>query len=47
MLGGWYCTECGWITRKLPVGLVTCERCGYLGLVGFDGKEPPEGQEGE
>ena len=39
--GGWYCTECGTVVTRLPAGLVTCQRCGALGLVGFDGDAPP------
>ena len=38
--GGWYCDQCGYITRSLPSGMVTCSRCGSLGLMGFTGAAP-------
>lgn len=34
--GGWYCRDCGWVTRTPPEGFVTCQRCGRIGLRGFD-----------
>lgn len=33
--GGWYCTECGWTTLRLPGGAIHCGACGKLGLRGF------------
>lgn len=38
--GGWYCRDCGWTTTQLPSGMVTCGRCGALGLNGFDNDRP-------
>ena len=40
MKGGWYCSDCGWTTQKLPSGMVTCARCGALGLRGFANARP-------
>lgn len=34
--GGFYCSTCGAIHLSLPGGLVTCRRCGGLGLRGYD-----------
>lgn len=41
MNGGWYCPACGAICAALPSGLVTCSRCGNLGLRGFDRHPQP------
>lgn len=38
--GGWYCSRCGATTKRLPVGAVTCARCGALGLRGYDNARP-------
>lgn len=35
MKGGWYCTECGELYSHPGSGLITCQRCGRLGLRGF------------
>lgn len=36
MIGGhWYCPGCGALHHRLPEGLVTCNRCGNLGLRGY------------
>lgn len=32
---GWYCTTCGALYSTPGVGLITCQRCGTLGLRGF------------
>jgi len=36
MSGGWYCTECGARYGTLGSGRITCQRCGKLGLRGYD-----------
>jgi hypothetical protein len=36
---GWYCPECGDI-QGIPGGVVTCRKCGNLGLRAFDGHWP-------
>lgn len=33
---GWYCTGCGALYRTPGYGLINCQRCGHLGLRGFD-----------
>lgn len=33
--GGWYCTECGATYATPGSGLISCQRCGAIGLRGF------------
>ena len=35
MSGGWYCPDCGARYSTLGHGLITCQRCGNLGLRGY------------
>lgn len=37
---GWYCTECGALYSNPGSGLITCQRCGHMGLRGFN--RPPK-----
>lgn len=34
MKHAYYCRKCGAMTARLPVGMVTCQACGGLGLRG-------------
>lgn len=36
---GFYCTECGATYQTPGAGIITCHRCGHLGLRGFE--RPP------
>jgi len=40
MTGGFYCKRCGATYRQLPSGLVTCQRCGEMGLFGYENARP-------
>lgn len=33
---GWYCTDCGALYSNPGSGIITCQRCGALGLRGFE-----------
>lgn len=35
MNGGWYCSSCGALYSHPGSGLITCQRCGSIGLRGF------------
>jgi hypothetical protein len=35
MSGGWYCSDCGALYSSPGAGVITCQRCGGLGLRGF------------
>jgi hypothetical protein len=36
MRSGFYCSACGAMFNRCPEGIVTCARCGHLGLRCFD-----------
>lgn len=35
-MGGWYCTDCGARYSRPGAGIIYCQRCGKLGLRGYD-----------
>lgn len=36
MSGGWYCDNCGALYRTLGGGIIVCQKCGHLGLRGYE-----------
>jgi hypothetical protein len=34
-MSGWYCSKCGALYSSPGTGVITCQKCGGLGLRGF------------